>query len=847
MGKVYQSDADREQRLNDILLKYVEAEEAGHSPDRRLLLALYPDLASELSEFFEGRDQVEDMSAPIRDFSRSGIVRAALRITKDPAPATGLGNATSASGGPAGPTSELGQLGDYQLISEIGRGGMGIVYEAHQISLNRRVALKVLPFAAALDPKQLQRFKNEATAAASLHHNYIVPVYSVGHERGVHYYAMQYIEGQSLAAMIRELRQQARPGQNPLADKPANDLPSTGPYGLEGSAPAPTPGATEAPTQAVTAMSTERSAHTARFYRRVAELGIRAAEALEHAHQEGVVHRDIKPANLLVDVRGNLWITDFGLALFHSDAGLTMTGELLGTLRYMSPEQAMGKRMLVDHRTDIYSLGVTLYELLTLTPVFDGQDRQELLNQIANEEPRPPRSLDKSIPVELETIILKAIAKLPIERYGSVQEMGDDLRCFLEDKPIKARRPTLREKTVKWSRRHRPVVVSAALLFFLAFVGSVTLTLVIANEHRQTVKALKEKSEALKGEKEKKILADERSRQARDVVDFITRISEDWVGEKGDPQRGRRKILEAALKYYQSFIEQNGDDPTFQAETAASYAKVANILSDLGANLDALGASEKARRMYEKLISEHPKQLEFQDALAATRQHALFIQGGAQLFWLTDPKVQEDLKLSENQIDRITTLNKQVQEQREAFRGFGKPRPDENSQKSEEHRQLLRRQARANAEAIAAILDPAQQKRLKQIGWQTGGTMVFFDPEVIVALELTTDQIDLFHEIQGQAWRATWDNWRMNRERRAESDSDANRKKVDEIWRTAQDQILKSLTPAQEALWVDMVGAPFKSQMRFFQPPPPRPRGHRSAEWPGRESKGKAPPQSNKP
>src|SRR5207249_1107265 len=561
----------------------------------------------------------------------------------------------------SGQAPELGQLGDYQLIREVGRGGMGIVYEAHQISLNRRVALKILPFAAALDPKQLQRFKNEAQAAAQLHHNFIVPVYAVGYERGIHYYAMQFIEGQSLAAMIRELRQISGSRQPaPVSEEspsaaPPNELPSTGPYAND--SPPAAPLQAEVPTQQATAMSTERSQHSARFYRRVAELGTRAAEALDHANQEGVVHRDIKPANLLVDVRGNLWITDFGLALFHSDAGLTLTGELLGTLRYMSPEQALGKRALIDHRTDIYSLGVTLYELLTLAPVFDGHDRQELLNQIANDEPRPPRSWDKSIPVELETIILKAIAKHPAERYASVREMGDDLQRFLEDKPIRARRPSFREKALKWSRRHKPIVVSAALLLFLTFVGSVVLTVSIAEEHAKTKKALE-------GEKEKKKLADERSRQARDVVDSITRISEDWLGENGDPQRGRRKILEASLKYYQSFIEQNGDDPSFQAETAASYAKVANLLSDLGANPDALGASEKARRMYEKLVSEYPTRLEFQDALAATRQHALFIQGSAQLFWLTDPKVQEDLKLSEDQVQKIAALNKQVQEQR---------------------------------------------------------------------------------------------------------------------------------------------------------------------------------------
>ena len=186
----------------------------------------------------------------------------------------------------------------------------------------------------------------------------------------------------------------------------------------------------------------------------MARLGLEAAEALEHAHQEGIIHRDIKPANLMVDAKGNLWVTDFGLARLQSDSGLTISGDLLGTLRYMSPEQALGKRVLIDGRTDIYSLGVTLYELVTLQPAFDGRDRQELLRQIAEEEPRPPRKLNGSIPRELETIVLKAMTKEPESRYATAQELADDLRRFLEHKPIRARRPSVWEHVAKWVSAH---------------------------------------------------------------------------------------------------------------------------------------------------------------------------------------------------------------------------------------------------------------------------------------------------------------------------------------------------------------------------------------------------------
>ena len=232
----------------------------------------------------------------------------------------------------------LGELGDFRILREIGRGGMGVVYEAEQISLGRRVALKVLPFAAALDSKQLQRFKNEAQAAAHLHHTNIVPVHAVGCERGVHFYAMQFIEGQTLAQVIQELRELAGHG---VAAAACISRPE-GASGREtraaaGAATVPRPGR-------------RRRCHSTNapaFFRTVAQLGVQAAEALEHAHQLGIVHRDIKPANLLVDMRGQLWITDFGLAHCQSQAGLTMSGDLVGTLRYMSPEQAMGKRGLL--------------------------------------------------------------------------------------------------------------------------------------------------------------------------------------------------------------------------------------------------------------------------------------------------------------------------------------------------------------------------------------------------------------------------------------------------------------------------------------------------------------------
>src|SRR5262249_16703089 len=387
-------------------------------------------LVAQLADEFTARQKrgeqpdIEEYAA--RHPDHAAVIRnvlASLQLIRLPAAGPG--------GTDADPPSRC--LGDFRLIREIGRGGMGVVYEAEQISLGRRVALKALPFAGAMDAKQLQRFKNEAYAAAQLHHTNIVPVYYVGCERGVHFYAMQYIEGQSLAEVIAKLRRATSAGE-----AASNNLEGIGDVTVD-AASGPRAQSVERETinQRAAALSTIRSTRDTAYCRTVAQLGIQAAEALEHAHQLGIMHRDIKPANLMVDERGQLWITDFGLAHVQGDAKLTMTGDLVGTLRYMSPEQALGNRTIVDHRTDVYSLGATLYELLTLHPVFGGHDRQELRRQIASEEPKPPRRIDSAFPAELQIIVLKAMEKAPEERYGAAQTLADDLRRFLNDEPIR--------------------------------------------------------------------------------------------------------------------------------------------------------------------------------------------------------------------------------------------------------------------------------------------------------------------------------------------------------------------------------------------------------------------------
>ncbi len=325
---------EQKDRLTEVLDRYFSGLEKGIPPPREELLAAYPDLARPLQVYLDRLDELHDAAA--------GFARSSGRADEVAAPAD---------------TEK--RLGDYRLLREIGRGGMGVVYEAQQISLGRRVALKVLPFAAVLDSRQIARFKHEAQAAAQLDHPNIVSVFAVGVDRGVHYYAMQFIDGQPLDRALAELRGAA--GSEPAAK-------------CEEIAAAPAGGA-DAPTvdycpATPGSLLTARSGNQQAYCRSVVQLGIQAADALHAAHEQGVVHRDVKPSNLLLDSGGKLWVTDFGLARCRNDAPLTRTGDMVGTLRYMSPEQATGQSVLVDQRTDVYSLGVTLYELLALQPAF---------------------------------------------------------------------------------------------------------------------------------------------------------------------------------------------------------------------------------------------------------------------------------------------------------------------------------------------------------------------------------------------------------------------------------------------------------------------------------------------
>jgi eukaryotic-like serine/threonine-protein kinase len=651
--------------------EYMAALERGTPPDREQFLLRNGEIAADLAVCLEGLELLHSAARSVPQQIRRPFV---------------------------GGANESQPLGDFRIVREIGRGGMGVVYEAIQLSLGRRVAIKVLPFAASLDASRLERFRNEAQAAAQLHHNNIVPVYFVGIDRGVHFYAMQLIEGQALSEAIREVRRTSGVpgGVDPTSTEPVPVSSSQVCNGSSLSNRRPDQRSENAETrQRVSTVLSEEHANRRHYFRTVARLMHQAATALEHAHAKGVIHRDIKPGNLLLDKQGTLWVTDFGLAQFQTDAGLTQTGDLLGTLRYMSPEQAGGGRVLLDHRTDIYSLGATMYEVLTLEPVFEGSDRNTLLWQIVDDEPRALRSLDKTIPLELETIVLKATAKAAADRYETAQHFADDLQRWLDDKPILARRPTLAERLRHWGRRHRTVVRAAMIVFLLAVAGLAVSAIVIAREHADT-------TAAYLSEIKQRAAAEASFRQARQAIDAFTQLGEEELADKPPLHQLRRKFLEKSLEYYNAFLKMRGSDPTVSSELTAATQRVSRIVEEL-ALLDQL----------------------------------------APLMLLYEPSVQDELKIPADQRSQMEALVTQLWNERQKTMS-----PRQSTQ--EPPQSSVTDNLRSHGEKIFALLSPEQLSRLKQIAWQQQGALAFTSPDIIAALQLTPGERNEINRIIGQ-------------------------------------------------------------------------------------------------
>lgn len=585
----YSLNTEQRQRLATLLDRYLSGLEAGTPISQEGLIAEHPDLAEALEIHFRSLEGLHSLLASC-----------------EIAPVIGSYSPRS--------TDAAGAIGDFELVREVGRGGMGVVYEARQVSLNRRVAVKLLPFAAVLEPKQIARFKMEAQAAAQVQHPNIVPVFAIGVERGIHYYAMEFVDGQPLDVVIEEL--QNRKPQRKRTSSADRVSRNGGNHEVE------TVNARGSATRS--RRSPGGTWKTQEHFETVARLGIQAAEALHAAHENGIVHRDVKPANLLLDANRKLWITDFGLARCQRDATLTRTGDIVGTMRYMSPEQASGTPALIDHRADVYSLGITLYELVGLRPAFADARSPELLRRVDECDPPPLRDICPTIPADLETVILKAMAKSKDDRYATALEFADDLRRFAEGKPTLARPPTLIDRAYKLIKRNRRFVRSAVAAVLIAFFGLSVALFFLAKEKRVA------EVNFVRAERNS-IHAKRYFHDAREVIDFFGVELADRLAEIAGAESVRKALLDKSLEYYQGFAEEAQGEIALRADLALAYGKIAGLMAEVGSTDKALAAHGKAVDLFQELATSEPS-VENKRRLALSKNNlALMLRRSGQL------------------------------------------------------------------------------------------------------------------------------------------------------------------------------------------------------------------------
>jgi tRNA A-37 threonylcarbamoyl transferase component Bud32 len=404
--------------LEDVLAEYLMAVQEGRVPSRAELLARHPDLAAELTAFFADHDQMQRMVESMRPAAAQADGGSVMATGLEPAetPTTGAADGSSQSGG----LGRIRYFGDYELLEELARGGMGVVYKARQASLNRLVAIKMILAGQLASEADVQRFHAEAEAAANLDHPHVVPIFEVGIHDRQHYFSMKLIEGGNLA--------QAMTGK-------------------------------------------QWSVASRECQRKGAEILMKVARGVHYAHQRRILHRDLKPANILIDADGRPHVTDFGLAKrVEGDSKLTQSGSIVGTPSYMAPEQASGRKG-ISTAADIYALGAILYELLTGKPPFREETPLDTLVQVMNHEPPRPRSVNPRADRDLETICLKCLEKEPIRRYGSAEALAEDLERWLAGEPILARPGGLAERTLKWARRRPSVATLSAAVLLVSCLG----------------------------------------------------------------------------------------------------------------------------------------------------------------------------------------------------------------------------------------------------------------------------------------------------------------------------------------------------------------------------------------
>lgn len=548
MTAATESTSPREQRLDEVIAAYLQAAESGQAPTREELLARHLDLASELAAFFVDQDRFARLAPPLRALVTS--VRPAEPAGDPP---------------PAG--TRIGYFGDYELLGEIARGGMGIVYRARQHSLGRVVALKMIRAVYTTSPADLRRFHTEAETIAALDHPRIVPIYEIGEFQGQHYFTMKLIDGGNLTQRLDDV------GLPHIDRKTGKD-----PQGR-----------------------IWRHEQVAERQAAIARLLVPVAEAVQYAHERGLLHRDLKPANILLDAQGQPFVTDFGLAKqLQEDPGLTQSGAIVGTPSYMAPEQAAGRPHALTTAADVYSLGAILYELLTGRPPFRAETPLETLRQASEREPIRPSSLNPRVERDLETICLKCLQKDPGQRYASAQALAEDLQRYVEHQPIQARRRQLSERLPKWVWRRRRAVAVAAMLALVIFSLCVSYLARVARARAEAERAVSQMQYL------------ESKRSAAEILENMVRPLTSAKGravtakDRADLARMTRRLgnlllearrlgeSEAAYRQSQAIWEQLVAEAPHNRE----YRKeLATVYSDFSAVLQATGRLTEAEAM----------------------------------------------------------------------------------------------------------------------------------------------------------------------------------------------------------------------------------------------------------
>lgn len=480
------------------------------------------------------------------------------------------------------------RIGGYEVTEEIGRGGMAVVYEARDPKLGRTVALKVLPFSSALNELSVLRFRHEAQILAQIDHPNIVPVYESGQHDGASYLAMKRIRGVPLDDVFTitdEGMGRSNGSEEVVADQSASAEVTEKPV---------EPSILE---RVRSLIPTDESVRL-RF---IATLGADAARALNAAHECGIIHRDIKPSNLMLDENGQLWVTDFGLAFAQQDDKVTQTGQLLGTVRYMSPEQSRGERSLVDQQSDIYSLGITLYELVTGQAAFCGNPI-EILDQVKDTVPVAPRKLNSDIPRDLENIILKCCGKSRNDRYETARQVAEDLERFLAGETTIARRPSFTERVLRWTAKRRRTMTAIVSVAAILLVASVATTGIVLNEMTKTEAALE--------------LARENFQETQEVVDRFGLQLDGELALIPGTDHLRRSMLSNVIDHYRGFINRSERSEGLTENLALTLNKVASLTERVGTPAEALAAHDEARAAFEQLLKSDPYNDQWQSGLA---------------------------------------------------------------------------------------------------------------------------------------------------------------------------------------------------------------------------------------